>query len=202
MDKSLLPTSILLVDRTPALATAWRRAFSQYDHVEVVEGDYFSRPADAMVSPANSFGIMDGGLDLAIRNRLGSQVQRRVQQVILDRHHGELPVGQAEFVETENREWPRLIVAPTMRVPESVSRTVNAYLAFRAILLAVARFNRESAGSQIASLVCPGLGTGVGAMPAERCSVQMALALRQVSQPPRIPSFQQIHEIHRALVRS
>lgn len=30
-----------------------------------------SRAAEAMVSPANSFGIMDGGLDAAIRDQLG-----------------------------------------------------------------------------------------------------------------------------------
>lgn len=203
MPSSLLPQTLILVDRTAAMAAAWRKCFEEYENVEVVEGDYFSRPADAMVSPANSFGIMDGGLDLAIRNTLGFEVQREAQRIILEKHHGELPVGQAEIVETPHDKWPFLIVAPTMRVPESVARTANAYLAFRAILLAVARFN-ESAGDgpTIDSLVCPGLGTGIGAMDYERCAIQMRMAFRHASAPARIPSFQQIHEIHAALLRS
>ena len=196
-----LPEHVLLVDRTPALAAAWRRAFEAHEGVEVVEGDFFSRPADAMVSPANSFGIMDGGLDLAIRDTLGFEVQRAAQRVILEKHHGELPVGQAEVVETSHSTWPRLVVAPTMRVPENVSRTTNAYLAFRAAMLAVARFNAVS-DTKIRSLVCPGLGTGIGAMDPERCAAQMLLAYRQVSGPARIPSFAQIHQVHAALVRS
>src|SRR5204862_2581392 len=106
-------------------------------------GDFFAAAADAMVSPANSFGIMDGGLDLAIRGAIGGDIQRRVQAVIIERHHGELPVGAAEVVETENERWPFLVIAPTMRVPEPVSNTLNAYLAFRAALLAVRRFNLQ-----------------------------------------------------------
>src|SRR5262245_5782518 len=110
---------IWLVDRNASMARAWRRAFEEVEEVEVIEDDYFVRPAAAMVSPANSFGIMDGGLDLAIRDALGLQVQRRVQRVIVERHHGELPIGAAEIVETEDARWPHLVVAPTMRVPEN-----------------------------------------------------------------------------------
>lgn len=197
-----LPRRILLIDRAPALVAAWARAFESHDEVEVVEGDFFSRPADAMVSPANSFGIMDGGLDLAIRDTLGFEVQRAAQRVILEKHHGELPVGQAEVVETSHDTWRFLVVAPTMRVPENVARTTNAYVAFRAALFAVARFNAATEESKIESLVCPGLGTGIGAMEPERCATQMVLAFRQVFGPARIPSFAQIHQLHAALVRS
>jgi len=67
-----LPQKILLVDKRRPLCDAWSQAFQKFPNVEVVEGDFFSWDADAMVSPANSFGIMDGGLDLAIRNALDS----------------------------------------------------------------------------------------------------------------------------------
>lgn len=192
---------IVLIDQRSSLVAAWERAFDEYDDVEVLEADFFSRPAGAMVSPANSFGIMDGGLDRAIRDRLGFGVEREVQRRILERHHGELPIGQAEVVETGHAEWPRLVVAPTMRVPENVARTLNAYLAFRAALLAVLRFNTASA-TKIESLVCPGLCTGIGGMEAERCALQMRMAYRQMTGPARIPSFDQIHAVHRALVQS
>ena len=35
-----------------------------------------------------------------------------------------------------------MVAAPTMRIPEPIPFTINAYLAFRAILLAVENFNR------------------------------------------------------------
>jgi O-acetyl-ADP-ribose deacetylase (regulator of RNase III) len=183
---------ILLVDRQPAMIRAWRAAFDDRDDVEVFEDDYFARPAGAMVSPANSFGIMDGGLDAAIRDVLGFPVQQRVQRVIVEQHHGELPVGSAEIVDTDDARWPNLVIAPTMRVPEVIGQTLNAYLAFRAALLACKRAGIES-------VVCCGLGTGIGAMEPQRAAVQMRMALLHVTAPARIPSFAQIHATHRAL---
>jgi O-acetyl-ADP-ribose deacetylase (regulator of RNase III) len=165
----------------------------------VIAGDFFSRDADAMVSPANSFGIMDGGLDLAIRENLGFEVQTKVQRMILDRHHGELPVGAAEVVETGHARWPHLVVAPTMRVPENIAQTTNAYVAFRATLLAIRRYN-EAHGARIRSVLAPGLGTGVGRMDPRRCAAQMRVAFDHVRKPARIPSYAAIHETHLALL--
>ncbi|MGE0791069.1 MAG: hypothetical protein AB7S26_35685 [Sandaracinaceae bacterium] len=88
-------------------------------------------------------------------------------------------------------------------MPESVGRTTNAYLAFRAVLLAVARVNAMSdSGRRIDLVVCPGLGTGIGAMDYDRCALQMRMAYRQVSSPPNIPSFQMIHALHAAITRA
>jgi O-acetyl-ADP-ribose deacetylase (regulator of RNase III) len=145
---------------------------------------------------------MDGGLDLAIREKLGHHVQRAVQAKILADFHGELPIGAAVVVETRHASWPFLIAAPTMRVPESVAQTVNAYLAFRAALLAVRAHNARHPEMQIRSVLCPGLGTGIGALDPTRCAVQMRLAYTAVQTPARIPSFAQIHATHRALKTS
>ena len=112
--------------------------------------------------------------------------------MIVERHHGELPIGVAELVETGDARWPVLVVAPTMRVPESVAQTLNAYLAFRAVLLACKR-------AETGSVVCCGLGTGIGGMEPQRCAVQMRMALLHATGPARIPSFEQIRATHRAL---
>src|SRR5688500_18988399 len=109
--------------------------------------------------------------------------------MLAERHHAELPVGGAEIVETGDERWPVMVFAPTMRVPDNVSRTTNAYLAFRAILLTVRRYNANRT-KPIRSLLCSGLCTGVGAMPARRCAAQMRIAYRQVREPPDLPSFE------------
>ena len=168
----MFPERILLIAKSRPLWQAWSQAFAKYANVETVEGDFFARDADLMVSPANSFGIMDGGLDAAIRDALGGEIQRVVQNAILERYHGELPVGACEIVPTGHPRWPQLAVAPTMRIPESVANTVNAYLAFRALLLAVLSYNQGHAGAPIRSVVVPGLGTGIGGMDPRRCAAQ------------------------------
>ena len=194
----MLPEKIHLVDRDARLVAAWGEVFR--DHAEVVaeRRDFFELEADAMVSPANSFGIMDGGLDAAIRTTIRG-VDQRVLNALRNRHHGELHVGMAEIVETGDPRWPFLICAPTMRIPEDVSRSVNAYVAFRAILLEVRRHNEAGSLPQIRSILCSGLCTGVGAMPPRRCAAQMRIAYRQVLGTPELPPFEAIHEVHRAM---
>lgn len=194
----MFPKQILLVDRDRRLTAAWKEAFSDVDAVEVVHGDFFSTEAEAMVSPANSFGIMDGGLDKAIRDVLGPGVEQRVRDRIIERHHGELLVGAAEVIATDDARWPLLVCAPTMRIPENVSHTTNAYLAFRATLLALVRHG-TTIGRAVESVVCPGLCTWTGAMPAQRCAAQMRTAFRQVSGSPATPSFLEIHQTHQAM---
>src|SRR5262245_25406748 len=85
-----LPEAIHLLDKHQPLVSAWAEVFAENDAIVAECADFFSRDADAMVSPANSFGIMDGGLDLAIRNAIGGDIQRRVHEAIIEKHHGEL----------------------------------------------------------------------------------------------------------------
>jgi O-acetyl-ADP-ribose deacetylase (regulator of RNase III) len=126
---------------------------------------------------------MDGGIDLAYRRYFGLDLQSRVQAKILSDYHGELPVGQAMVVPTGHKAVPCLVVAPTMRIPDRVADTVNAYLAFRAALLAVLAHN-DSNSSSINSLRVPALATGIGAMPVGRAAHQMHAAYVSVFESP------------------
>jgi O-acetyl-ADP-ribose deacetylase (regulator of RNase III) len=197
-----LPSKITLIDRSQLLVDRWKEQFSDCQAVEVMTGDYFQRPADAIVSPANSFGIMDGGIDLAIRDQLGFSVEKNLQTVIIEHHHGELPVGSAEVIETNDGRWRYLIAAPTMRVPEPVPFSINAFLAFRAILLAAENFNKRLGKPEIGSLVCCGLATGVGQLSPNKCAVQMRMAYHVMNSPSRIPSIHGILEFHNALLKT
>ena len=184
---------IYLVDLDPALIKAWDETFEGLDLFESVLGDFFEISADCMVSPANSFGYMDGGLDAAITYELGASVQDRVQDSIIQNYHGELPVGCAVIVETGDSRWPFLVSAPTMRVPEDVSRSVNAYLAFRALLLEIEKHNNGNPNAPIKSVICPGLATGIGKLAPKNCAVQMREAYEHCISEARIPSFGAIH---------
>jgi len=166
---------ILLRDMDEAMVAAWEVAFAGCPQVEVSHGDIFARQADAIVSPANSFGYMDGGIDLIYSQYFGWDLEKRLRQRLQEEHDGELPVGQAVIVPTEHDAIPYLISAPTMRVPMSVDKTAHAHLAFRAALQAVRAHNQTDA-PPIERLLCPGLATGVGMMPHSRCAKQMRYA--------------------------
>src|SRR5262245_274471 len=127
---------LILVDPKPALCRAFQKAFQGLPNIEVVQG-YFERlPAfDCMVSAANSFGLMDGGVDGAITNFFGDQLMIRVQQRILDDYLGEQPIGTSLIVETQNIKHPYIAHTPTMRVPTSIAETENVYTAMWAMLL-------------------------------------------------------------------
>lgn len=170
---------LYLRDMNAILVQEWRKAFGSTSDVEVSEGDIFGESADAVVSPANSFGYMDGGIDLVYSRRFGWDLQERLQAKIRTQYAGELPVGLATIVETNEREIPFLVSAPTMRVPLVVDETVNAYLAFRAALIAVDEHNKSS-DRKIRSVLCPGLGTAVGRMRPETCARQMRWAFDSI----------------------
>jgi O-acetyl-ADP-ribose deacetylase (regulator of RNase III) len=167
--------SIHLRDINIAVAKAWEQQFAGLHDVEVSCGDIFEHRADAIVSPANSFGYMDGGIDLIYSRVLGRHLEGELQALLRSQHFGELPVGQAVILQTGHRAIPYLVSAPTMRVPMGISRTANVYLAFRAALIAIRKHNETSA-PEIASVLVPGLGTGVGDMPPDRAARQMRAA--------------------------
>jgi len=168
-----------LRDISEPLVNAWVHYFADIPQVRPCVGDVFGVQADAIISPANCFGFMDGGIDLVYSKRFGWQLQERLQQLLRQEWNGELPIGLAVLLGTGDPELPYLINAPTMRAPAKVSDTLNAYLAFRASLRVIREHNERFPGS-IKSVICPGLATATGEMPADICARQMHAAYVQV----------------------
>lgn len=168
---------LILVHRGTEIAKQWARHLGEQPNVQILETDICQVPCGAIVSPANSFGFMDGGLDYALSERFGWDLQERLQQLIREKHAGELLVGQAEILPTNDQHVPWLVSAPTMRVPMHVKTTVNAYLAMRAALFAVQRHDREPA---IETVAVPSLCTGVGGMRPDIAALQMWCAYEEV----------------------
>lgn len=174
-----LPDGLVRVsfcDRNPEVARALAGHFQDIVGVEVLEGDLLDLECDAVVSPANSFGYMDGGIDKHIDRYYDGEAQRAVLALIADRFYGELPVGSAAVLGMATRRLPYVVVSPTMRVPgDDLGGTINAYLAMRAALAAILDQNRDGAG-RIGSVAVPGLGTGVGGMATDESALQMRAA--------------------------
>ncbi len=168
-----------LRDRGGDLTAAWERHFTGVSAVVPATGDIFGVPVDAVVSPANCFGFMDGGIDRAYSERFGWHVQDQLRAMIRRDWDGELPIGLALVIETGAADIRFVVAAPTMRAPVNVAHTLNAYLSFRAVLRAVQRHNQQQPGS-IRTVACPGMATGTGEMPAEISSKQMRAAWDEV----------------------
>jgi len=130
--------------------------------------------ANAIVSPANSFGFMDGGFDEAIVDVIGTYAPNMLRQDILDEHNGELDIGSYQVVETHDNSFPYLISAPTMRTPKDVSHTNNAYLHMRAVLKAMRYHEYDSV---VMTVPC----VGVGLMDKNIAAKQMRMAWQSMN---------------------
>ncbi len=175
--------TINLIDINPKLVQAWKQVFKNVENVIVTNDSIFNKPCDAIISPANSFGYMNGGLDFTISKNLGWHIEKRLQEQIRNDFYGELLVGQATIVETSHKDFPYLISAPTMRTPMSILRSPNVYLAMKAILTLI-KHGKFSDGTPIINKVkevaIPGLGAGIGSVPPMVCARQMRIAWEDV----------------------
>lgn len=174
---------LYLVDLQAELCACWKESFRHHSNVHIYNCRFEEiNEYDCIVSPANSYGLMDGGIDLAIRNYYGMRVQYNVQKVIKKKYYGEQPVGTSIIALTEHEEHPFIAHTPTMRVPMDISNTDNVYNAMFAMLRAVANFNKDNAFC-IKRVLCPGLGTATGKVAPNEAARQMALAYAHFMKP-------------------
>lgn len=129
--------------------------------------DLLAEAHDTAVSPANSAGFMDGGIDAAYVRVFGSSVEAEIRKRAAEVPRG-ISVGATICVHVQHARVRRLIVAPTMEHPESVP-SINARRAMAAIL-------RRASEENVEHLFCPGLCTGVGQVAPADAAEQMRIA--------------------------
>jgi O-acetyl-ADP-ribose deacetylase (regulator of RNase III) len=119
--------------------------------VHVAKGDITLMPVDAIVNPANSLGIMGGGVAGAIKRRGGDKIQQEAMSC------APIAVGAA-VVTTAGKLHSRAVIhAPTMEEPGLKIGVENIRRATRAALIAAAVHGFEV-------IAIPGLSSGDGAV--------------------------------------
>ncbi|MGW6538556.1 macro domain-containing protein [Streptomyces sp. NPDC055051] len=161
---------VVLTDVGAGVVEAWRAAFADVPGIEIRQGSILEEDVDAWVTPTNSAGRMDGGVDAAIKRHLGAGIQLRVKRAIRDRFAGSMPVGSAVCVPS-GATVPRFVIStPTMVASsQNVSETLNVAMACAAAFQAVHRQNRKAPGS-IRSVALVGMGARTGRVPARVCA--------------------------------
>jgi O-acetyl-ADP-ribose deacetylase (regulator of RNase III) len=138
--------------------------------IHVVRGDLTDMPVDAVVNPANSHGLMAGGVALALRTRGGQQIEDEA------RASAPIAVGAAVVTTGGDLFAKHVIHAPTMEEPGQRIGVENVRRATRAGLIAAAHH-------QLASVAIPAMGTGVGGVPLDEAARAMVDELRAHKQP-------------------
>jgi O-acetyl-ADP-ribose deacetylase (regulator of RNase III) len=138
--------------------------------IHVAEGDLTQLAVDAIVNPANSLGVMTGGVAAAIREAGG--------QAIEDEAKASAPIAVGAAVVTTGGELfaKAVIHAPTMEEPGQKIGVENVRRATRAALVAAARSNH-------AVIAFPAIGIGVGGVPEDEAARAMVDELRAHRQP-------------------
>jgi len=198
----------ILLDLKHALIEEWKSALKEHipeviDKFSIAEStleDLKSGPHeqfDCIVSPANSYGRLDGGFDYYIAEALSPDdvlaPTAFVQSALYKRWKGFAPPGSCTIIPLKGSSFENNIhgcayiaLCPTMRRPESV--TWNREIVYNlmwSILVSLEQHNaalddsmQVGTGVRIQKVLMTGLGTGVGGVSSARCAQQMALAVK------------------------
>ena len=166
---------IILLDNKRPMCLAWEKYFNGISDVEIANDDieyYDIDDIDCLVSPANSYGLMDGGYDLALTRMFGDELQQSVQDYIINNLYGEQTVGSAIIVNIPNTN-KKLIHTPTMRIPSPIVDSEIIYTSMRSTLVCALKNN-------IKSIIIPAFGGATGMVPFNTIAREMFKAYIQI----------------------
>lgn len=169
---------IFLLDINRAMINCWNEAFVNCGDVYVVNEDfktfiYKNDEVDGIVSPGNSFGLMDGGYDKAISEYFGDALYEAVQNKIMECFWGEQPVGSCLSLQIPNTK-KILLHTSTMRTPEVIIDPRIIYSCMRTTLV-------ETEKNSIKQIVVPAFGSMTGRVPRKIIAQMMREAYDDVN---------------------
>lgn len=154
-------------------------AYANHPILEIEYGNIFNHKSDCLITAGNSYGMMDGGIDGTV-NCFFDMIEERVQDKIMRKWYGELPVGCSLVFDTSsNNKFKYLCYSPTMRIPGNVVKSINAYHAMRGALIECSKYK------DIKSISVPLLCRGVGCMQPEEVLHQIKHAFETFTNPTK-----------------
>ena len=119
--------------------------------LESVLGDLVAQKVDALVNPANSLGLMAGGVALAIKNAVGAQIEEDAVKC------APIAVGSGVVPTSTGLKIPARLVfhVSVMELPGQRTTSKIVDLAVRSALI-------EATALNLSSLAFPAMGAGAG----------------------------------------
>jgi O-acetyl-ADP-ribose deacetylase (regulator of RNase III) len=144
--------------------------------IHIAKADITEMAVDAIVNPANSLGIMGGGVAAAIARKGGPSIQKEAMSM------APIAIGAA-VVTAAGKLWAKHVIhAPTMEEPGTKVGVENARRAARAALIAAALRGFDV-------IAIPGLGTGLGGLDPAEAARTMVDELRAHRQPKPVTVY-------------
>jgi len=138
--------------------------------VHVAKADIWTLPVDAVVNPANSLGIMGGGIGGALRRQGGDVIQQAAMAA------APIAVGAALVTTAGQLPAKNVIHVPTMEEPGMKIGAENVRRAARAALIASDRNNFKV-------IAIPGIGTDLGDVPIDEAARAIVEEIRAHRRP-------------------
>ena len=138
--------------------------------VHVAKADLWSMPVDAVVNPANSLGIMGGGIGGALRRQGGDVIQQAAMAA------APIAVGAAIVTTAGQLPAKNVIHVPTMEEPGMMIGAENVRRAARAALIAADR-------NHFKVIAIPGIGTDLGNVPIDEAARAIVEEIRAHRRP-------------------
>lgn len=169
---------IYLVDVNPKMTDAWKEYFIGCKNIEIHNCDFISfmnghLDIDGVVSAANSFGIMDGGLDKIYSDFFGSRLESAVQDRLYEEHFEEQPICSCLVVKIPGMNM-KLLHTPSMRTPGVVLDPRIVYQCTRSALVSAVK-------EHIKKLVMPAFGGLTGGVPQKTIALLQRLAYNDLT---------------------
>jgi O-acetyl-ADP-ribose deacetylase (regulator of RNase III) len=138
--------------------------------VHVAKAEIWTLPVDAIVNPANSLGIMGGGIGGALRRQGGDVIQQAAMAA------APIAVGAALVTTAGQLPAKHVIHVPTMEEPGMKIGAENVRRAARAALIAADR-------NSLKVIAIPGIGTDLGDVPIDEAARAIVEEIRAHRRP-------------------
>lgn len=162
----MLNFNIILCSKFYDCKKEYDKHLSKYSNIRYYHGDFINlkNEFNCIVSPANSYCIMDGGLDGVITRYINKDnFNNYVQNKLIEKTGGYNQEGGCVLIPLHNQKCQYLACCTTMHIPKAITDLKIIYNCYWNLIAKIYSFNNKNVNRmKIYNVVCCPLGTGVG----------------------------------------